>query len=94
MAAKKPSPVELDYQNVFRSESGGRVLRDLMLENFIWRSTFNESATMMALSEGRREVVLEIMEMVRKKMELPTEYADTATEAEMDYMPSQREDQS
>ena len=92
MAAKKPSPVELDYRNVFRTESGERVLRHLMIENFIWRSTFNESATMMALSEGRREVVLEIMEMVRKKMELPTEYADTATEAEMDYMPSQRGD--
>jgi len=94
LAAKKPSPVEVDYESVFRTDSGGRVLRDLMQRNFIWSGTFDESAVVMAHNEGRRDVILYIMEMARKKMELPTEYADTATEAEMDYMPSQREDQS
>jgi len=93
VAGKTPSPVELDYQTVFRTGAGERVLRDLMGRNFIWSGTFQASAFEMAHNEGRRDVVLYIMDMVRKKMELPTEYADTATEAEMDYMPSQAEDQ-
>ena len=93
MTGKTPSPVELDYQTVFRTQAGERGLRDLMQRNFIWGGTFNESALVMAHNEGRRDVILYIMDTVRKKMELPTEYADTATEAEMDYMPSQGEDQ-
>ena len=93
MTGKTPSPVELDFQTVFRTQAGERVLRDLMQRNFIWGGTFNESALVMAHNEGRRDVILYIMDTVRKKMELPTEYADTATEAEMDYMPSQGEDQ-
>ena len=93
MTGKTPSPVELDFQTVVRTQAGERVLRDLMQRNFIWGGTFNESALVMAHNEGRRDVILYIMDTVRKKMELPTEYADTATEAEMDYMPSQGEDQ-
>ena len=94
MTGKTPSPVELDFQTVFRTQAGERVLRDLMQRNFIWGGTFNESALVMAHNEGRRDVILYIMEMSRKKMELPTEYADTATEAEMDYMPNERGDSS
>ena len=86
MTGKKPDPVELDYQNLFRTEVGERVLRDLMLKSCIWSTTIVPGdALSMAFNEGRRAVVLDILEMARKKFDRPTEYADEATEAEMDY---------
>lgn len=85
MGGKTPSPVEQDYQTVFRSEAGGRVLRDLMLRSCIWEQTFDPNPHVAAFNEGRRAVVLGIMDMARKKMELPTEYADEAGIAGQDY---------
>lgn len=85
VADSKPDPIELDYQTVFRSEPGKCVLRDLMTKCSIWGSTFDENTLAMAYNEGRRSVVLGIMEMVKTKMEQPTEYADEATQAEADY---------
>ena len=85
MAGKKPDQVEQDYQTLFRTEVGERVLRDLMLKSCIWDTTFDQNSLAMANNEGRRSVVLGIMEMIKKKMELPTEYADEASYAEQDY---------
>ena len=81
----KPDPIELDYQTVFRSEQGKCVLRDLMTKCSIWDSTFDENTLAMAYNEGRRSVVLGIMQMIKTKMEQPIEYADEATQAEEDY---------
>ena len=86
VAGKTPSPVEQDYQTVFRSEAGERVLRDLMLRSCIWEQTFDPNPHVAAFNEGRRAVVLGIMDLARKKMEHPTEYTDEATQAQADYM--------
>ena len=85
VGGKTPDPVEQDYQTVFRSEAGERVLRNLMQRSCIWEQTFDPNPYVAAFNEGRRAVVLGIMDMARKKMELPTEYTDEATQAEMDY---------
>ena len=84
--AGKPSPIEQDYQNLFRTEVGERVLRDLMNKSCIWSTTIVPGdALSMAFNEGRRAVVLDIMEMARRKFDRPTEYADEASVAEQDY---------
>ena len=85
MVVEKPDPLELDFKTVFRSEAGERVLRHLMDRCFIWDETTNESSLLMANNEGQRMVVLYIMRLIGKKMELPTEYADEAAQAEIDY---------
>jgi len=74
---------------VFRTPAGERVLRDLMGKCSIWDTTFDENALAMANNEGRRTVILGIMEMVKKNMELPTTYADEATQRDMDYKEEQ-----
>ena len=49
-----------DYQSVFASESGQRVLEDLKQTCFYYDSTLNEFPHIMAYSEGQRNVILHI----------------------------------
>ena len=57
-----------------------------MSRSCIWEQTFDPNPHVAAFNEGRRAVVLGIMEMARKKMEMPNEYTDEATVAQADYM--------
>ena len=83
MVVEKPDPLELDFRTVFTSEAGERVLYNLMKKSFIWEGTYSESSITMAHNEGRRDVVVYILNMVGKKMENPTTYADESAIADM-----------
>lgn len=50
-----------DYKNVFGSKQGKRVLAHLMSQNFMYETTFTTSLHEMALREGARNVVMQIL---------------------------------
>lgn len=57
-----------DYQNVFNSASGKRVLNDMMDVHHVLHSSFDpNSATQMAFREGERNVVLRILTLLKVK---------------------------
>lgn len=77
--------LDRDYQFVFGSEEGQRVLRDLMLTSCVWgESTFDENPYVTARNEGRRTMVLYVLDRVRRKMK-PQEFADEHTQALHDF---------
>ena len=85
MVAETPDHLEQDFLTVFTSEAGEKVLRHLMRHNFIWDGTYDESSFTMAHNEGRRDVVLYILDKIGKRMEKPKKYADEAGIQEQDY---------
>ncbi len=54
-----------DYERVFGSDDGQRVLRDMMVFYGMFQTTFNPNATESAYKEGQRSVVLGILEKMR-----------------------------
>lgn len=53
-----------DYEAVFGTDAGERVLEDLMREFHVRDTTFHPEATVHAHSEGERNVVLYILSML------------------------------
>lgn len=66
-----------DYGDTFATESGKRVLDDLMQRYFMFSHTMGESHADMAFKEGQRNVVLEILS--RSKID-PQELKDKIKE--------------
>lgn len=52
------------YKSVFNSPSGKKVLHDLMLNNFVFTSTFSPDSNLVKLREGQRNAVLRIMTII------------------------------
>jgi len=52
------------YKEVFSTEAGREVLEDLMKNNFIWNSTITTDLQETSYNEGRRSVVLAILNYV------------------------------
>ena len=52
------------YKEIFSTEVGREVLEDLMKNNFIWTSTITNDLQETAFNEGRRSVVLAILNYV------------------------------
>lgn len=89
MPKKKTKQVDvvIDYKAVFDTETGQRVLYDLMRNNYILSPTYTSDINEMALREGARNSVLRIMsilkidvnkmnELIHKGMENENEYTD------------------
>ena len=57
-----------DYQAVFESEAGGRVLLDLMENGHLLKPIFSEKLNPIEaqLTEGKRELVIYIMSQLKK----------------------------
>lgn len=53
------------YTNVFKSEHGEVVLKDLVKRYFI-KYNFDESHATMALKEGQRSVIQHILDMIEE----------------------------
>jgi hypothetical protein len=53
-----------DYEHVFGSDAGTRVLEDIKRAGFINRTTYSEG-NMMFINEGMRSLVLHIIDMAR-----------------------------
>lgn len=58
---KKQKQLKSDYRKVFNSDTGKRVLRDLMQRSFIFGTTADGDIRM---NEGRRAIVLHILQML------------------------------
>lgn len=54
-----------DYQNLFNSPLGKKVLQDMMHQHYIMNSTWNESPHLMAIREGERNAVLRILTILK-----------------------------
>ena len=52
------------YKEVFSTEAGREVLEDLMKNNFLWTSTQTSDSHETAYNEGRRSVILAILNYV------------------------------
>jgi len=59
-AKAKAEQLRKDYQSVFKSEEGQRVLEDLKLTCFYHSPTIHEMPHIMAYQEGQRNVILHI----------------------------------
>lgn len=53
-----------DYQTVFSSVQGKRVLNDMMQTHYVMASTFSEQPGVSALREGERNAVLRILNIL------------------------------
>jgi hypothetical protein len=53
-----------DYQEVFRTQAGQRVLADILRRNRVIDDTFDPAPTVAAYHEGRRRAALEIVELI------------------------------
>ena len=66
-----------DYQDVFGTEKGTRVLHDLATSCNLYSSSFDENPLEMARKEGAREAVLGILKMLEVNIfDLETKYKD------------------
>lgn len=64
---EKAASLAADYKAVFGGPPGERVLHDLMVKGHIHEITLDtDSATLTAFREGRRSLVLEIVEQLRR----------------------------
>jgi hypothetical protein len=64
-AARKPITRALNYQAVFKTSDGQKVLWDLMKNHHMISPTFSKDTHEMALKEGERNVVLRIMQILK-----------------------------
>jgi len=58
--SEKAEQLRKDYQNVFNSESGKRVLENLKKICFYYDTTINGTPHIMSFNEGQRAVILHI----------------------------------
>lgn len=65
--AKAQAKTDGDYRAVFDNDAGKRVLRHLMNNNFVWAPTTDVDPQVSAVNEGRRLVVLNILDRIRYK---------------------------
>jgi len=64
--AHKRATIIQDYKRVFGSVSGKRVLKDLMqIHNFYSSSFSQDSDTLTAFNEGKRDVILRILHHIK-----------------------------
>ena len=56
-----------DYERVFGTSEGKRVLEDLQKSAFIKKTSFNVDTHIMAFNEGARTTVLHVMDMAMPK---------------------------
>lgn len=63
--ARKPVDRALNYQAIFSTPEGQKVLWDLMSTHHIIGSTFSKDTHEMALKEGERNVVLRILQILK-----------------------------
>lgn len=82
------SLVSADFQAIFASEQGARVLRHLMDNFWMFTSSLPERYTSDELlyNEGQRSVVIYIIRRLQKEI-AGQEYADEMTQTEIDYLP-------
>jgi hypothetical protein len=76
--------IDQDYREVFSGEAGERVLRDLMVNYWIYKGLLEPDPHKTAFNEGQRAVVVDILERIRRKW-TPQEFADELTQAQLDY---------
>lgn len=76
----------IDYHAVFTgTEDGKRVMKDLMLRNFIAQTTIVAGdAQLTAFNEGRRAAVLDIMGLVGRGVD-PEKFVREMNEASREY---------
>jgi hypothetical protein len=55
----------VDYQAVFNTESGKRVLYDLLKQHNVLQSTFDKDPNVHAFKEGERNTVLRILTILK-----------------------------
>jgi hypothetical protein len=65
MSRKNPAALVRDYQAVFGSPIGIKVLHNLMETHGVLRSVWSEDTGKMAFLEGQRSVVLRIMGIIK-----------------------------
>ncbi len=81
----KRDQLDADYVAVFSTEHGERVLRDMMSRCCFWEPTFDQSPQAAAFNEGKRSVVLYILECVRPKQMSHHEVAEQYSQSLADY---------
>jgi len=60
---EKANKMKMDYESVFTSEAGLRVLEDLKKSSFFYMSSFTPDSMQTAHNEGARRLVLHIEAM-------------------------------
>tara|TARA_R110000803_G_scaffold52732_2_gene108472 strand:- start:12874 stop:13119 length:246 start_codon:yes stop_codon:yes gene_type:complete len=58
---------QTDYEIVFGSNEGKRVLHDIIANSFVLDTTFDENTTSLAFNEGMRNGALRILTMLHYK---------------------------
>ena len=76
LARSKASKIQT-YLDVFTNEKGREVLLDLMNQGFILKPTAADTAHESALNEGKREMMLYILDMVTYNVEDIMDILDT-----------------
>lgn len=84
VAARTTDKIDGDYRTAFSSDAGKRVLRHLMNNNFIWVPTSDPDPQVSASNEGKRIVVLNILDRIRYKPD-SVAFMEAYNEAGMDY---------
>lgn len=72
-----------DYQEVFRTPAGQRVLADILRRNRVIDDTFDPVPTVAAYHEGRRRAALEIVELINDDPDAAWRLAATGETEEM-----------
>ena len=66
---KEFDKMKSDYEAVFSSPAGQRVLEDIKKSGYFYRSTFNIDALSMAKNEGIRTFALHVVDLATPKPE-------------------------
>lgn len=69
-----------DYKEVFNTEAGKKVLLDLMREGHVISNTFQGDPHEMVYAEGRRSIVLFILQIINTDMATLKERIEQANE--------------
>lgn len=78
-ALEKEYAKRMDYVSLFTSETGNRVLNDLMANHCVLTATLASDSHRTAFNEGQRNVVLRILNMIIKD---PTDVLDRIRQIE------------
>jgi hypothetical protein len=63
--------MKYEYEVVFSTPEGKRVLEDIKASGMVSRRIFNESQAVMAHNEGRRNLAIHIVEMATPQTDKP-----------------------
>lgn len=80
--------IDGDYQTVFGSEHGERVLRDLMTNSYFWDSTAEvkmQEPHVTILNEGKRSLILYILGRLRRKTQPVQKVVEGLDQSMADY---------